>query len=354
MIATRLLPVRPYRPFTALLAILSLILPMSLPLNSQTSDSESKEFQLRVPVSEVVVPVTVEDGDGRPFYNLKKEDFALYEDSMPQIISRFSIDPVPLSIAILIDSSNGILAQSLIKDNLTPLIESLSQFDEACLYEFEHVPDLIQEFTSDKDLLRKAFNKITLAANSPAFDASDHSPFSNTPLINGIPIGTGVNQTQPNKTLNTHIDDAIFAAAQSLRSRSKERRKIIFLVSNGQNAPGNRHSYEGTMESLLTGEIIVYGIGQGTSLVSRRVGNRVARYANDTGGAVLYPIKSGSFAESVQRITQIARNQYVLGYSPAKLPEKPTYRKITVELLGAQNKSLKVRSRKGYIAIPAY
>jgi Ca-activated chloride channel family protein len=334
--------------------LFSLILLLPLQLISQAPAKEEKEYQLRVPVSEVVVPVTVEDGDGRPVYNLRKEDFALYEESLPQIISRFSIDPVPLSAAILIDSSTGILAQTLIKDNLAVIVESLSQFDEACIYEFEHVPDLIQEFTSDKDILTKGFTKITLAANSPAFDASGRGPFSNTPVINGIPIGTGVNNTQPNKTINTHIDDAIFAAAQSLRTRAKNRRKIIFVISNGQNAPGNRHNYDGTMESLLTGEIIVYGIGQGTSLVSRKIGNRVARYANDTGGAVFYPIKTDSFAESCQRITQIARNQYVLGYAPTQLPEKPTYRKITVELIGPQYKSLKIRSRKGYIAIPAY
>jgi Ca-activated chloride channel family protein len=337
-----------------LLPLLILLLPVPVPLNSQTPPKEEKEYQLRVPVSEVVVPVTVEDGDGRPVYNLLKENFALYEDSLPQIINRFSIDPAPLSAAILIDSSTGILAQSLIKDNLGVIVESLSQFDEASIYEFEHVPDLIQEFTSDKDVLMKSFAKITLAANPPAFEASDHSPFSNTPVINGIPIGTGMNTTQPNKTINTHIDDAIFAAAQSLRNRSKDRRKIIFVISNGQNAPGNRHSYDGTMELLLTSEIIVYGVGQGTSLASHKFGNRVARYANDTGGAVFYPIKTDSFAESCQRITQMARNQYVLGYTPTRLPEKPTYRKISVELIGARYKSLKIRSRKGYIAIRTY
>lgn len=337
-----------------LLSLLFLTLPAPLQLNSQAPAKEEKEYQLRVPVSEVVVPVTVEDGDGRPVYNLRKEDFALYEENFPQLISRFSIDPVPLSVAILIDSSTGVQAQSLIKDNLTPLVESLSQFDEASIYEFEHVPDLIQEFTSDKEVLMKAFNKITLAGTPPAFDASGRGPFSNAPVINGIPIGTGMNNTQPNKTINTHIDDAIFAAAQSLRSRSKDRRKIIFVISNGQNAPGNRHGYDGTMESLLTGEIIVYGVGQGTSVVSRKIGNRVARYANDTGGAVFYPIKTDSFAESCQRIVQIARNQYVLGYAPTRQPEKPTYRKITVELIGPQYKSLKIRNRKGYIAIPAF
>jgi VWFA-related protein len=320
---------------------------------AQAPASEEKQYRLIVPVNEIVVPVTVVDGDGRPIYNLKKEDFSLMEDGIPQMIRRFSIDPVPLSVAILVDQSTDVLSQTMIKKNIIPLIESLSQFDEACVFEFESTPNLIQEFTSDKDFLVKAFNRLHLAEDSPSFDAGGQTPFSNQPMINGVPIGTPTTRTQAPKTTNTHIDDAIFAATRLLRVRAKDRRKIVLVISNGQNAPGNRHSYDGTMEALLTGDIIVYGIGQGTSTVSRRLGNRLGRYANDTGGEVFYPLKTDSFAESFQKISQMARNQYVLGYTPSSQPDKPGYRKITVELIDSQYKSLKLKSRKGYFVVPA-
>jgi VWFA-related protein len=316
----------------------------------QTHNPE-KEFKLRVPVAEVVVPVTVLDGEGRPALGLQKEDFALYEDEIPQVIRRFSVDPAPLSIAILIDTSTDVLTQTMIKENLVPLVETLSPFDEAAVWQFEHVPDLHQGFTSDKEVLLQALRKLTLGENAPAFDGS-MGPFGSQPTLNGIPIGTGVNQTQPPKTLNTHIDDAVFSAAQVLRSRARDRRKIILLISNGQNAPGNRHSFDGTIEAVLTGEIVVFGIGQGTSVASRRMGNRVARYARDTGGEVFYPVKSASFAESLQRISLTARNQYVLGFVSSAQADKVTYRKISVEILREKGKSFKVRNRKGYFAVP--
>jgi VWFA-related protein len=320
---------------------------------AQAPVSEEKQYRLIVPVNEIVVPVTVVDGNGRPIYNLKKEDFSLMEDGIPQMIRRFSIDPVPLSVAILVDQSTDVLSQTMIKKNIVPLIESLSQFDEACVLEFESTPNLIQEFTSDKDFLSKAFDRLHLAEDSPSFDAGGQTPFSNQPMINGIPIGTPTTRTQAPKTINTHIDDAIFAATRLLRVRAKDRRKIVLVISNGQNAPGNRHSYDGTMEALLTSDIIVYGIGQGTSTVSRRLGNRLGRFANDTGGEVFYPLKTDSFAESFQKISQMARNQYVLGYTPSSQPDKPGYRKITVELIDSQYKSLKLKSRKGYFVVPA-
>ena len=321
-----------------------------LQAQSQTHSPE-KEFKLRVPVAEVVVPVTVLDGDGRPALGLQKQDFALFEDNFPQVIQRFSLDPAPLSIAILIDSSTDVLTQTMIKENLVPLVETLSPFDEAAVWEFEHVPDLLQGFTNDKEVLLKALQKLTLGENAPAFNGAA-GPFGSQPTLNGIPVGPGVNQTQPPKTLNTHIDDAVFGAAQALRSRPRERRRIILLISNGQNAPGNRHNFDRTIESVIAADIIVFGIGQGTSVASRRLGNRVARYANDTGGEVFYPVKSAAFAESLQRISLTARNQYVLGFVSSAQVDKVTYRKISVEIIGEKGKSYKVRNRKGYFAVP--
>src|SRR5688500_1513011 len=62
---------------------------------------------IRTGVDLVVVPVSVKDSDGRFIYDLQQSDFTVLEDGRPQEIAQFSIDPLPLSIAFLVDTGIG-------------------------------------------------------------------------------------------------------------------------------------------------------------------------------------------------------------------------------------------------------
>ena len=64
--------------------------------------------QFRARVDLVVVPVGVRDNNGVLLTGLTKEDFSLSEDGTPQIITNFSVDAQPLSVAIVVDDGiNG-------------------------------------------------------------------------------------------------------------------------------------------------------------------------------------------------------------------------------------------------------
>ena len=332
----------------------AILLAASLFANSLNQQQE-KPFSLRVPVELVLVPVSVEDGDGRLIPGLQKEDFQLLEEGVPQTITYFSTDPVPLSAVILIDRSTDAGTQNLLKETLLSLIESFSPFDEVAVFQFEHVTDKVQDFTSNKDELLKAFDRVTLKGSAPGFGGGPFGgsggEFSSETTVNGIPLETGKGKVPPPKTLNTHIHDAVFTAAQALRGRDRNRRGSIILISNGQNAPGNRNSYDRTMEALQQREITVFGIAQGASLLYRRL-NTLSRYANPTGGAVFYPVKNSGFAETYQKITQMARNRYVLGFTPKAPVESTVFRKLEVRLANRSIKADRIRSRNGYYAIP--
>ena len=332
----------------------AILLAASLFANSLNQVQE-KPYSLRVPVELVLVPVTVEDGDGKLIAGLQKEDFQLLEEGVPQPITYFSSDPVPLSAVIMIDRSTDAGTQSLLKETLLSLIESFSPFDEVAVFQFEHTTDKVQDFTFNKDELLKAFERVTLKGPAPGFGGGPFGgtggQFSSETTVGGIPLETGKGKVPPPKTLNTHIHDAVFTAAQALRGRDRNRRGSIILISNGQNAPGNRHSYDQTMEVLLQREITVFGIAQGASLLYRRL-NTLSRYANPTGGAVFYPVKNSGFAETYQKITQMARNKYVLGFAPKAGIEKVTFRRLEVRLTDKTIKADRIRSRNGYYAIP--
>ena len=111
---------------------------------------------------------------------------------------------------------------------------------------------------------------------------------------------------QPTKAL----DDALYDAADLLKDRdSRKRRKIILLISDGQNgAKFNTHSYDDTRAELLRQGITVYSVATGNAYFERKF-SRLRDYAHDTGGDIYYGVKQRTFSEFYSRITEEARNQ---------------------------------------------
>jgi hypothetical protein len=63
-------------------------------------------------------------------------------------------------------------------------------------------------------------------------------------------------------------------------------------------------------------------------------------------------VKNSGFAETYQKITQMARNRYVLGFMPKGAVESTVFRKLEVRLANRNIKADRIRSRNGYYAIP--
>lgn len=333
--------------------LIVLCLLMGTPLLAQPprdSGPEQDSFTLKIPVNLVLVPVSVRDSNDQPLYGLEKEDFRVFEEGVLQKLTYFSSDPLPLSAVLLFDRTLNSLAQSKLESTLLALIESFSAFDEVAVFKFDHTPDKLLDFTLDKNKVLKTLrNKISWKPHSPGITSG---PFSRKTTLGGIELDNARGTVQPSKTRNTHIHDAVFAAVQALRRRrSGERRKMILIISESRNAPGNRNSYEDTLEALLRAEIIVYGI---TPMRSVLTGGAVAKYAKATGGEVLFPVKSDRLARTYPIITGSARNQYVLGYIPNTTPDMVSFRRIRVHVESNRIKNLKVRSRKGYYAVPSF
>src|SRR5689334_19072096 len=99
---------------------------------------DDRKYNLRVPVELVLVPVTVENEDGKLVSGLQKENFVIREQGVPQNINYFSADPFPLSVAVLIDTSTDAQTQTNLKETTLTLVESFSSFDEVALFQFEN------------------------------------------------------------------------------------------------------------------------------------------------------------------------------------------------------------------------
>ena len=284
-------------------------------------------YDLKVPVNLVLVPVTVEDSEGNLIHNLGQNDFELSEDGTSQKISYFSVDPSPLSVAFLIDRTVDEHTQQIFKKNMLALVEAFSSFDEMAFYEFLDGSRKLQDFTFRKEALLKPMGEVNFVpCRVMAPTSLAYAPRLNT----------------------SFLDNAISAAAHDLERRGAHRRKVIFVVSNGVTSAAERQTFAETRRLLIQNSIAVYGIGAGNSLLFKKV-DPLRKYADSTGGRVFYPWKTRGFAETYQRISETARNQYVLGYVQSNDLKDGEYRSIVVRLNRAGFAG-KVRNRKGYYA----
>ena len=305
---------------------------------------------VRVQVNQVLVPVTVKDGSGRLVPDLNRTDFRIFEDSVEQKIVYFSADPVPLSLVLLIDNDLKRNDARQVAASLDAIVAGLSTSDEAFVCRFDQFFHEGKGFVSDQDRLLTELKRTRLDDRPSAGPTS--AAIAESPTINGhsatgdapkTPETTMILKSQSTKAL----DDAVYDAAQLLKDRDPERkrRKIILLISDGENNPKlNTNKYEVVRRDLLRYDIAVYGVGVGSAFFNRRF-ERLSKYAHDSGGDVYYGLKSEDMEEFYSRVTEEARNQYTLAYNPTGTDRAAEYHSIEARV---KRPNLTILTREGY------
>ena len=332
----------------------------TVPPGSVPNASESGRdqlFSLEKTVSFVTVPVTVKDDEGKLVDGLLQKDFTILEDGVQQRIALFTSDAFPLSAAVVIDQGMSDITLKKVNQTFSALDGSFGPFDEVAVFTYGNTVNKRSDFGNT--------TRLSIALNRIKDDRGENpgaplvgGPFGSGPSTNSKPpVGTNPVLT-PAKESHV-LNDAILMAAQDLSHRPRENRKIIFVISDGQEF-GSRASYAQVLKVLLTDEIAVYAIGVGSAsmpvyikIEKARIpgfgySNILPRYANATGGDVLDEVSKESIESAYQRITMEARNQYTLGYNT---PQKPssTFRDIEVRV---KRPNVQVFTKHGYYPLP--
>ena len=314
----------------------------------------AQDFQIRARVDLVVVPVTVKASGDKLVSGLQKEDFIVLEDGQRQAITNFTIDPVPLSAAVVVDMGLSADSLSKVQQTFPALAGAFSQFDEVAVYRFDKDAVKLIDFTKDQEAVEAAMKTMRDIKPDTPVSVLRGGPFSTAgPVINGVPVvppgqvGVLITQQQPKiKVLN----DALFIAASDLAKRARDRRKIVLVVSDGI-TNGSEHSFEETVSSLLEWGVEVYAVTLDQTFLTRKF-TSLNDYAKSTGGDSYYV---GSSVQSIEagytRAAEQARNQYVIGYiSENKAAgSAPVFRNIEVKIAKADYEAL---HRKGYYQYP--
>ena len=129
--------------------------------------SEPQEI-LKIDTDLVPLDVTVTDARGRLVRNLKKQDFRLYEDGIERPIASFNVEkiegaPRPAAIVFALDLSGSMKPEEIkrVADAMREFSRRLSEHPAVfALMTFGMRVKTIQSFTSDRDKLERAYERL--------------------------------------------------------------------------------------------------------------------------------------------------------------------------------------------------
>jgi VWFA-related protein len=315
-------------------------------------------LKISVSVNFVQVPVTVRDHSGHLVAGLSSHDFAVFEDGVPQKLNFFTSDPFPLSAAVVVDTNVSATTMKKINESLPALVGAFSEFDEVALFRYGNTVQEVSTFLGAGSIPSAALQRLKRTGREGGPPVVG-GPMGSGQTVNGHPVDNGAPQVYTPPKESHVLNDAILRAAQSLSRRERIRRRIIFVISDGHES-GSTASYDEVRKVLLSNNISVYALGVDAAsypiydklnrirIPGMGYGNILPRFVVDTGGELTAEFDRQAIEHAYAKITEIARNQYTLGYNTKATPSS-TYRAIVVNV---HRPDLEVRTKDGYFPLP--
>jgi VWFA-related protein len=285
-----------------------------------------REYTIAVDVNLVVLHATVVDAKGRMVNGLRKENFTVYENGVPQKLSVFSQADIPVTVGIIIDDSGSMRdKRAAVNAAALTFVRTSNPQDQVFIVNFNDnwYLDTPGDFASNIEELKSALDKIDSRGG-------------------------------------TAMRDAIYASLDHMKLANRDK-KVLLVITDGEDN-GSRYTLEELVRYLQKGNTLLYAIGllgesePGGLFKTRGAGPKRARkvleqLAEVSGGQAYFP-KSLDEVESVcVQIARDIRNQYTLAYYPTNAKKDGTFRAVRVEARPARgNTKLTVRARPGYYA----
>lgn len=276
-------------------------------------------FQAGIEV--IRLSMTVTDGHNRLITGLSESSFAVFEDGVRQELSFFTRDPLPLSVALLIDCSASMDEKlPFAQEAGVRFVKTLGSADLGQVVQFNDRNAVLQDFTSDRIALEAAIRR-TRAAGATALYTS------------------------------------LYIALKQMRSQGTPdapRRRAVVLLTDGEDT-ASLVDDEQVLELARQADVGVYVIALRTehALDRQRLAFAQATYfltavTRDTGGEAYFPTALSELDAIYGRIAEELRSQYTLGYVSANDRRNGKWRRIVVRTPARED--LHVRHKLGYYA----
>lgn len=299
---------------------------------------------ISVSTSEVLLPVTVRDQNGRLVPTLTRKDFRVFEEGREQPLSDLALRQVPVDVVLMIDTSSSV-ARNI--EDFQRAVEGFAQRlapdDRISLIKFDDRVELLQDWTQSRVQLRRSLRRIAPGVFTRFNDAlllAAREQFRNARGRHAIIVLTdGIDSGRGFSTLATALRTLLEAQA------------TVYVVSNTEiERVGKREE----LDSLLAGPDSVVRFNQ-LRIGDLREGLRVldeseqnlAQLTAATGGRLYKPASFAALDATYAEVAEELRHQYALYYTPLDKTRDGRFRRVRVE---TADPSFKVSARIGYYA----
>jgi VWFA-related protein len=304
-------------------------------LNQETPVSIDTDTPIiRTGVYEVNIAFTVKDAKGKLVPGIRQPEIQVFENGRPMIIRRFvdEADVQPLSVAIVIDQSMNHNEMDTVNTALGALQGAFSKYDEVSIFTYNKSPRQVTEFTGAQSPRASQAIEVSKASGRDQLLAGSlDGPMAQTITLNNqqfdpntAPV-RGQNGMILNAPKEVHpLYDAILQAATALTTRPTDFRRVIYVISNG-NEYGSKTTGKQLLKYLQTNGIEVDGSLVGIETALPVVGmldrihlplemrdNVLSPLAAATGGNVDAEFRASALEHGFAKVVGEARDRYIV------------------------------------------
>ena len=273
----------------------------------------SAQQKFKVSTNTVALYVTVTDAEKRLVPDLIQDDFEVYDNGKPQVITSFDNHPLPITVVAMLDTSGSMtVSLDLVKRAAEQFLIRLLPDDVGMVGAFN---DKIEfhpaDFTGNRDELVGLLKDLDFGYPTRLFDAVDES----ISKLNGI-----------------------------------EGRRVVLVFTDGEDTASRLGSGKVT-DRARAEDVMVYSIGleneyfNGQRRVRSSPDRGLRNLSGETGGGFFLLKRTDELGATFTRVAEELHSQYVLGFSPAVLDGK--VHKLEVRL---KKPGMEARARKSYLA----
>jgi Ca-activated chloride channel homolog len=276
------------------------------------AEQDSGVFVFKKRVEEVILHATVVDEQRHLVPDLDRSAFSVFESGVPQAITSFHREDVPVAMGIVIDNSGSMREKrDKVNEAVLNLIRQSNPEDQIFVVNFSQDGYLDQDFTSDVNLLRGALQKVSMRGS-------------------------------------TALYDAIVASSVHLKSNPTLDNKVLLVITDGKDNASRETLQEARLRLQQQNGPTLYAIGllgDGLDLKDQQV---LGALADSTGGAAFFPHTLDELDNISRTIGHDIRSRYTIGYKSTNPRQDSGYRPIRVDAQARNYRKLMVRTRAGY------
>lgn len=315
----------------------------------------SDEDIITIQATLVTIPVVVSDDYNRYIPFLKKGDFSLTEDNVPQEITFFTSEQTPFHVALVLDvSRSAYLSIDDMRDAADAFIDHIRPDDRVSVFTFSDKIRQLCPFTSDQAELRRAVARAKIEGGTRLYDAAYQILEGYLAPIEGrkalILLTDGEDTTsryyKPRDVLDRVVesDVLVYTVEYPAADPNQIQTPIQFPFPLPFPMPGRR-SRRGPMFPFADPP----QTGRSASRQDPSVLGLEETFLRDIAvisGGTHNPFTDLSTARTIfKAIADELRHVYVLGYYPTRGLDQPGYRRVRVRV---NRPEARVRARPGY------